>query len=496
MCGLVGFVRTSPANVVAAPSTYTLLKETMATLLYVDTLRGLDATGVAWATDKNVINIYKDTLPGYHFIKCEKIKTMLNSIEKYPVVIGHNRHATMGDRTSEAAHPFRHKHIVGAHNGTLRNETQWNNVLPYASPSNVDSARLIAGIAEMPIKDIFSSIQGAYALTWLNLEDTTLNILRNNERPLYIIYNEEHNVLLWSSEKEIAMFALDRAGMDHNWVYPIPINHHFSVDYSKVIDVPKDPNDVKEWFFNNAVQIPEYTYSSFHHPSSVKKNTTTVITRSGGSAPPQQIAGPLSAKDTATVLSSSGLQVGQDIRVEFASYHPHVITDKNGTVSKSTHGIVIGNYKRNYPDFKKIDVMLLAFNEKGLMNNNYEELVSFTVKVKAAMFVNHPSSNGVKQNVILCENKITNPIYRNKQSPAGPVAGTTGERTFQGYKGTKLTEKEWERLCQPGCRMCDAEFTKAEANSIKWLQIATPICHTCAKENAGFVVDMTQNKVS
>ena len=99
MCGLVGFSGKANTSVLKALH-----------LLADNDSRGGHSTG-------RFVNgtIYK-TLD-----ESMNILPMLESNDTGSVLIGHTRYGTHGANTTENAHPFQHKKIIGAHNGVLDN---------------------------------------------------------------------------------------------------------------------------------------------------------------------------------------------------------------------------------------------------------------------------------------------------------------------------------------------------------------------------------------
>lgn len=116
------------------------------------------------------------------------------------VIIGHVRSATIGNRGDrELAHPFMFDNIIGAHNGTLRGN--WRQVLQDQTNEvfGSDSQALFYNFAYWGVKETIESIYGAWCLVWWDEDEYTLNMLRNDERPMWTAQGKDGN-LYWASE--------------------------------------------------------------------------------------------------------------------------------------------------------------------------------------------------------------------------------------------------------------------------------------------------------
>ena len=173
-------------------------------MLVCDTIRGADATGVFGVDKDGNIDIVKGNADGYVFTKSSdyaKFKKRIYS--RYHIVIGHNRKATVGNSVPENAHPFREDPIVLVHNGTIYNADKLNKDV------EVDSHAIAHALKEKDAKQALGSIDGAFALVWYDQNQKTLNLARNNARPLFLVEYEdcwilgsEPGLILWLSRRD------------------------------------------------------------------------------------------------------------------------------------------------------------------------------------------------------------------------------------------------------------------------------------------------------
>lgn len=197
MCGHVGI----------AGKLVTKDENTMKRLLMLDYFRGTDSTGFVGIKSAGDVKLAKIASHPLDLFDMQRFKDALNG-NASTVFMGHNRAATRGVVNSYNAHPFAIGNIVGAHNGTLSAHTTKLLEDALEETMSVDSMALIAHIdrfgIDNTIKKLRSSDNGvcpdAWALVWYNIEEKTLNFIRNKERPMWYAYNEAFTKVFWASE--------------------------------------------------------------------------------------------------------------------------------------------------------------------------------------------------------------------------------------------------------------------------------------------------------
>jgi predicted glutamine amidotransferase len=215
MCGLVGvFGDFSISN-----------DKIFEELLYIDTLRGDDSTGVAFISKKGNPEIAKELGPPIwlqwtdHYIHCIKRPNL--------ALIGHNRAATRGAVDKNNAHPFTHGHITGAHNGTLLSTTD----LIDADKFGTDSEAIVYTMSQIGIEETWKRINGAAAMSVWNKKDMTLHLMTNGERPLCFAYDEKKESLFWASERWMLKGILEKNRVKFNNTFSINPNYMFTFSY-------------------------------------------------------------------------------------------------------------------------------------------------------------------------------------------------------------------------------------------------------------------------
>lgn len=205
MCGLVGVA----GDITAKEEK--IYKE----LLLVSSLRGMHSTGTAFISrEKDAEVMLAKGMGGpWNLLTHKSFKKGMACINK--AFIGHNRFATVGSVERNNAHPFENESIVGAHNGTLINQT----LLPDHKEFAVDSENIFHSFNIQGEEETIKNLDGAFALVWWNKKENRLKFLRNERRTLFYSYNRSRNILFWASEKEMLEFILERNNIFYDEIY-------------------------------------------------------------------------------------------------------------------------------------------------------------------------------------------------------------------------------------------------------------------------------------
>lgn len=278
MCGIVGIYSNRPVGL-----SYKQL-DFFKQALIADSVRGNHGTGVLRVSGPAE---KEELLPSYlklagdpfSFFALKEAPDLFKDTVASPLraLVGHNRFATAGARTSENAHPFKNEHIWMVHNGTLEKHLC---DIPKIHEKAVDSDALCHSIAELGLDETIKRTVGAYASVYFDEKLGTLNFFRNDDRPLWFALSKHEDFIAWASEEGMLKWLLERNDMGTHVasfkedkkgfiMFPLEKNKLFSLDFKTLKfamrDLPKQKERYKAVYSSPACGTDDDYYEGYYH---------------------------------------------------------------------------------------------------------------------------------------------------------------------------------------------------------------------------------------
>lgn len=411
MCGIVGCIGNmgKPEN------------KAFEELLFVDTLRGADSTGVISVNYQDKASSFKRAYPAQDFLSMKQAASLIFSGK---VLIGHNRWATKGAVNHLNAHPFEHGDVIGVHNGTIRNQS----LLTDHKDFPVDSDNVFYSIDKLGIEKTIASLDGAYALVWYDKKEKKVNIIRNKERTLFYTFTDKSKQLFFASEEWMLYGILGRNGIKHGKILPFQENqlYTFSMPEKGAVN-GASLRKIKEY-----VRPPVNNNVSRFYPNH-QQNASTSKYKSAS-----EFLGKFQDFTVGAVYGSG------DFR------YMSLIPADNLTVGKDTYLVRMFDHNKF--------AFLAEAKKKGL-------------KVRAQL--NNYISGLTEVRYISVVSESLSYVEEAKEEPK-----TGSPFRYKGFDGSLLDEKQWLRATSKGCVWCASPPNKDE--ELVWLSGNEFVCSDCA----------------
>jgi hypothetical protein len=500
--------------------------------LFVNTLRGWDATGISGIREtgygnkkQNVVHTFKKALNYIDYIETRGARRFMDKFSDFYYVIGHVRASTRGAGDDMNAHPFTYGHITLCHNGTV-NEFPLN----VQTDESVDSAKIAAYMAEHGAKATFPKLDGGFSLVWYDGKDDTLNLARNRHKPMAVAFVKDKNEMYYGSEYFMLWATLKRAGIEIDG--PISVtrpDYHYkfnkedlrAFEMVKFEPFTRPQAPVSQWQGESAtVHQPKQTGTSSganatSAGASSKSTTTTStaitsLTTKSLSPPVERIV------QCNRILELKGQKCGDSLVLKPKQWRKY----EN---SKTKEGrLVLTSFDEEDDDIYVIygvpDAVSARWFEVGKVACKIRNIASLSDAILTIICEHNPEMQlileGSQEVIVLADSNPKPTIVTEKsewceatmtwiskkkegsKSPNEEIAGvsidtTTGEiselpseeerRDLPGPNGQKLTKREFLEYAKHGCNYCTNSIDTSFPHFVGWNN-GEIICHKCKND--------------
>lgn len=469
--------------------------------LDIDSWRGWESTGMALIPEasKEAPIVYKRALNGRDFIQLRKVEKYLDDMDKYSVVIGHNRAATVGrgNIIDHNAHPFQYGNITLVHNGHIRNTHE----LPGAQSGSqclVDSAHVAYSMDANGELETLSLVDGGFVFVWWNSETNTLNIARNTERPLYMAFAAKENTFYWASELTELLHLLKEVDIDEDVGILFP--------------------KAWIWYQFNIKNLREYTKTPFakrqgrHHSQKTIYPVGVPGLEEWSSEELEEMERTQLLAEVNTVgrrlTSKSDSDEVEEIRQTVANQRLKDIKASGVPTSRKriararaelkNLGIEFNAMKSctpmswtQYKNQTNLGSVLARTKSEGLLvevlqvrDEDYRDYHRIGNLLVDCVNVRNGPHNDVRV-IGVVSSRMAAYAARKKAEEAetSSPGGGSIERIYEGPGGQKISLARFLELTTNGCGACSGDISAVQHKSVFWM-LDSPICETCSTNPA------------
>lgn len=413
-----------------------------------------------------------------NFLDLGKVKSDI-TIHKH-ALMGHNRQATKGAVNSANAHPFQHGDITLMHNGTLTNKYALERTFN-APTFDTDSELVCWLIDNYDLPAVIKELEGAFALTWWDSSDNTINIINNGEREFHMAAVDSN--VYWASEKMMLQWLMDRSSIskvDTKFVSPKVGSHlKFSWTMKDGMSLVKEDLEL----------APE------------KKPTGKAATgaKSTGGCKSTGVSQILTQKDAIEAFSADhpyNLELGDKIFVYLNSVNYDYLTNRERVLLGCTLAIepycpVKVHYVVDDVEYNPEDVYGMEVEVKSVSKVDGKYRINAQNRPAAIKVIHENDTASVKA--------MDDWVYN--YTPPFLPAPDEAEDLVVGYANRSITFKKFSNILKRGCCVCDATLdpeTEAVDRSVLFVSDDDVLCSGCANNSSvmryyGFDADLRGN---
>ncbi len=439
MCGLIGIAVAQSSKITSHK--LGLFLEAAA---LVGTTRGQDGTGIAVVTDSNRrASVYKEGIPGWNFLDTKTWSNAKSSLYEAEAALLHTRKATIGTSKYSNTHPFVSGPITLEHNGTLR---------VYPKGYDTDSAFLCEKIAKAEdVLEALATTNGAYALVWHDARDGTINLARNNERPLVVVTDPTEGLIMWASEEWMLAACAGRIGL--------------SLAYSTVEDLPI--GELRSIKLGRNLEVTKRIYTPHASPAVYPFYTGN----NGYNPPASKVTGSVIALPPPKVNSKLNLPEGWALGTRLTFCAEEIKVSSKGSV------MLEGAVMEDTEDYVEANAFLRPKKEWDKYANVREPVFTGAIIGHHSRKTLHKSGTDQFHLVVTLGDLKFLGAYNDIEHTLDPAI----EALYEGPWGEKITAQEVQDFLVDGCSACRAPLyvKDVEEGNVTWDINGDPLCNSC-----------------
>ena len=237
-------------------------------LWYINSFGQTDGAGIMYMEKDGSYGYVKDALPSTIMLQLNSFAEIKNDLYEFPFVAAHTRYSTVGSNSWENTHPFEVGDYLGMQNGTIAFSESHKTLVPNkVSPYQVDSASVIWSLDQQGPAKTFEAYEGEGVFIFINLLETTFNIIKNKHRNLYRAKLQKYKAYLYSTDKAALQLACDRSSLDIEEI--LPVSNDLLITYDLTGNETLTPMKVKETTY-----VPKNTYNFPPNPKRLPAPST------------------------------------------------------------------------------------------------------------------------------------------------------------------------------------------------------------------------------
>ena len=429
-------------------------------LLIIDSIRGEHSTGILAVHTNGATNVHKQVGSPFELFDSKA----LDETMKYTcnLLMGHNRYATTGDVVKKNAHPFECGGLIGAHNGTLRNKY----LLKDSADYTVDSENLYHHMDEHGVADTLKIVNGAFALSWYDIDEETINFIRNDERPLHGTFSLDMKTLIWASEPWMLTSILEKNNLKHREVFEFTKGMHYRLPIENCVRKDFKPFDAfiidDIPLYHVATNCTNINKNKSKGASSVRQNSSSCTQLPNKS---ESTGRGISNTSPDKLVKSYFELVNKSVSFRVTGWSPLI-----GAQQPHITGVL--------EDDSSVEFKIFAEFGSDLWHDLLENGGFFSGRVKRISNFNGFSGVIDKNSIVeVVESDIDEWTEEDYDNLMG-----TGKKFLVGLMPRTVSHSDYKSLTAAGCSWCSDIPRDGEEDTIIWFSEDEFVCDHCAND--------------